>query len=85
MGVNCNDDIFVMTNMCVNKSPCGHPKLSHGWKQIEGKLKQIAVNRYGDNIWGVSSNDDIYCKNKPEDAWCHVPGKLKQVDVGDIG
>ena len=84
MGCNANDDIFVMEHMTVHKG-VGKPKLTHTWRHVPGKLKQISVNRYGDDIWGVNAKDEIYCKNKPDDAWCHVDGRLMQVDVGEIG
>ena len=53
------------------------------WKQIGGKLKQVSVS--GNNVCGVNSADNIYCKtNLTGGNWYQVHGKLKHVSVSTV-
>ena len=92
MGVDSNNETFVMNEMCISTpASSNHPQLftigtGSGWRKVDGILKQISCNPYGDEIWGVNANDDVFYKPKLEhQGWFAVPGKLKQVDVGEIG
>ena len=49
-GANRNDDIYFMTSLDTLI-----------WKHIPGKLKQIDSG-FGNIVYGVNSNDDIYCR-----------------------
>jgi hypothetical protein len=67
-------------------APAPAPSGDHDakWRQIPGGLKQVSVS--GNNVCGVNSADDIYCKdNLTGGNWRKVPGKLKQVSVHGNG
>jgi len=67
-------------------APAPAPSGDHDakWRQIPGGLKQVSVS--GNNVCGVNSADDIYCKDNLTDGnWRKVPGKLKQVSVHGNG
>ena len=55
-----------------------------GWKQINGKLKQIsAVGK--DWLWGVNNSNQIFTCKKPcnDSSWINIPGRLSQVEGGE--
>ncbi|MDA9072533.1 hypothetical protein N9K75_01515 [bacterium] len=55
-----------------------------GWKQINGKLKQIsAVGK--DWLWGVNNSNQIFTCKKPcnDSSWINIPGYLSQVEGGE--
>ena len=57
----------------------GHP----GWTQVHVGLKHVTTSV--NYLWGVNSNDDIYrCASPCTGEWIHVPGKLEQIDAGDM-
>ena len=79
MGVNSQDHIYLMTQISIGKEH----GLSHGWRRIEGLLKQISCSPGNSSnftvkndhtalldhaaIWGVNGGDQIYFKNNPDD------------------
>lgn len=55
-----------------------------GWKQINGKLKQIsAVGK--DWLWGVNNSNQIFTCKKPcnDSSWINIPGRLSQLEGGE--
>jgi hypothetical protein len=71
-GVDKNDDIFFMDCKCLN------------WNKINGKLKQVQSN--GNVVCGVSSIDQIFCKDDLYSSnWRQLTGGLKYVTVLEGG
>ena len=83
-GVNSNNDIFIRTGVTSSNLQ------GTDWKNIEGKLKQIAVNAQG-TVLGVNSGDDIFIRigvtlsNPQGTGWQQMAGKLKNIAVNNQG
>ena len=64
--------------------------LGSSWTLVFGGLTQITSGPYG-VVYGVNSNDDIYCRTGITDSnpkgtgWKHIGGKLKYVSCGGLG
>ena len=58
------------------------PDTKNNWKRISGKLKWVSASN-PDYVYGVNSADHIYkCKKPCTGQWSRVPGRLKQISVG---
>jgi hypothetical protein len=57
---------------------------SGGWTGVAGSLKQIshayAIKTYGEKVYGVNHDDDIYQKYGP--IWDRIDGYLDHISVG---
>lgn len=51
-------------------------------QQVPGRLVSIAA---GASTWGIDHQDDIYRLSDDRKTWTRVPGKLRQISVGDDG
>ena len=61
---------------------CGSVYAEDYFETVRGSLKQISVGD-ADNIWGVSSGDNIYQWTGSD--WTQVRGSLKYISVGSDG
>ncbi|DAZ99891.1 TPA: hypothetical protein N0F65_008634 [Lagenidium giganteum] len=68
-GVNNANAVY-----CANDNLDGTPN----WRKLDGSLKWVTV--WGDNLWGVNSDNDVFYGSSVGDAnWVQLQGKFAQI------
>eukprot|EP00035_Acanthoeca_spectabilis_P037147 m.43733 g.43733 ORF g.43733 m.43733 type:complete len:591 (-) comp8464_c0_seq1:112-1884(-) len=51
------------------------------WTRLDGVFKQAVVAPRASEIWGVTRNDEVFCRSGKDGRWELVPGPMSQIQM----